>query len=393
MTKRGIGLLIFSALLLFFGKLTGSSEIFYALFCMGILLIASLLTALSASLFLQFSFQSPESAVVRGEHADIRLTCSGVRILPVFLSVRIGLENGPVQEYGIQMLPGLRRVVYSLPLDCRHRGLWHLQVKRLRVRDLFGLFSLPAVASGRKEGGGTLVVYPCLHAAVDRDFPLPSNMAYSEDRLVTSEAGDSSAGVRAYREGDSLKRIHWKLTAKMREPFTRQYEIPSEQYALVLMDNRVPTAPSDIDAVLEYTDITCECMGELALNYAARNYRVRLIVPGMETGDVAVESIEEFDMVYELLATAPFVGYSSAIEELDRLCHHTMAAHSLYYITGDASEQTLEYLQTIAVHHCPVTCVLIDMTLADPYLTRIGGIRTLRTADSRDIALLWEGES
>ncbi|MCI8553888.1 MAG: DUF58 domain-containing protein [Clostridiales bacterium] len=394
MTRRGAVVTAFFALLFFLGRLTGGSEIVYFMVCVGLLLMYSLISAALSALFLHFAFQPPIRAAVRGEQADIRLTCTGLRLLPAFVSVRVGLNSASIQEYGLQLSPGQRMQVVSLPLDCTHRGIWTLQMERLRVRDIFGLFAFPSrsLASRRSREELRLTVYPRLSLTDFPRFSLPVSPFYSEDRLTTAEAGDSSAGVRVYRDGDSLKRIHWKLTAKMQEPFTRQYETPVDQYALIIVDGQLPPAVREIEKRLDYIDALCECAGEIAWSYASHCCRVRLILPGANSGDMAIESVKEFDEVCGQLAAASF-GDGAAVSPLRHLLQHVPSIHSLYYLTGKLEEEAMGCLQSIAARHCRTFCVLVDPHTAETTLTRRGEVQLLHTFNSRETAQVLGDES
>lgn len=50
--------------------------------------------------------------------------------------------------------------------------------------------------------------------------------------------GESDVGVREYRSGDELRRIHWPSTARTGQMMVRQDEQPGRRRALVLLDNR-----------------------------------------------------------------------------------------------------------------------------------------------------------
>lgn len=82
-------------------------------------------------------------------------------------------------------------------------------------------------------------MYPRLYE-LEAEIPsLPTSADYSENLPVTADHGDSFAGTRLYRDGDSLKRIHWIQSVRTRELYTRQYEISTEQYALLVLDTEV----------------------------------------------------------------------------------------------------------------------------------------------------------
>ena len=58
----------------------------------------------------------------------------------------------------------------------------------------------------------------------------PESLAHNTDDM------SSPSSVRAYVEGDSLKKVHWKLTMRKRELIVRQYEEAARPDTLIIMD-------------------------------------------------------------------------------------------------------------------------------------------------------------
>jgi uncharacterized protein (DUF58 family) len=51
------------------------------------------------------------------------------------------------------------------------------------------------------------------------------------------------AGVRPYRPGDQLRRIHWRASARTGSPLTRRYDPSRRPDVVLVLDLRVPTGP------------------------------------------------------------------------------------------------------------------------------------------------------
>lgn len=54
------------------------------------------------------------------------------------------------------------------------------------------------------------------------------------------EDPSSPNDFRAYQQGDPLKRIHWKMSARKRELIVKQFEEPALPDALVMLDTSPP---------------------------------------------------------------------------------------------------------------------------------------------------------
>ena len=161
--------------------------------------------------------------------------------LPAFsvvLYLQAGTGDDVFPRCAFQLSIGGNPQSFCVPIECPHRGIWQMQLRRLKVRDLFGFFSLPLLdffsAPGRTPYSGGIPA----SARIGINPHPPSQGHGLFGRSPDSRRyGRFLRGVRAYRQGDSLKQIHWKITAKMRELYSKQYEIPAEPYALVLLDH------------------------------------------------------------------------------------------------------------------------------------------------------------
>ena len=97
MTRRGISFLISFALLLLAGLATGYREIFLVVFCFGILLLTALLSSLLGAALLSCRQELLTVGVTREDKAMLRLTFTGITVLPVLaaLAVRLPEETPP----------------------------------------------------------------------------------------------------------------------------------------------------------------------------------------------------------------------------------------------------------------------------------------------------------
>lgn len=127
---------------------------------------------------------------------------------------------------------GRREVTYSVRSEVR--GRYRLGPLAIRLTDPFGMCELQRSFSARD----TLVVTPPV-------WPLPAvtlsgewtGSGESRARSLAS-AGEDDAGVREYRQGDDLRRVHWRSTARLDRVMVRREEQPWQARATLLLDSR-----------------------------------------------------------------------------------------------------------------------------------------------------------
>ena len=208
---------------------------------------------------------------------------------------------------------------------------------------------------------------------------------------MTADHGDSFAGTRLYRDGDSLKRIHWIQTVRTRELYTRQYEISTEQYGLLILDTEVPPTINR----LAYGDMAGEVAAALALNYLERGCPVRLLCLNSEAGegpseDCSAAGREEFFPMYELLATVAYTPNPQPLDASSLLDGNWGQVRTIHLVTSRPSPHLLETLHVFTQRRCRAVCIVPMMASAAPLIPLAGelGVRLLPVSRPEEIAAL-----
>jgi uncharacterized protein (DUF58 family) len=155
------------------------------------------------------------------------------------------------------------------------RGLLRLTGVRLSTKFPFGLFRKSRVL----DLGEELVIFPELRRTVP---PLLArdDRGGEQARPERGRGGDFH-GLRSYREGDDLRDIHWRTSARRGRPMVREYDQESARRMTLLLDNGVPGGAACQDAaVLEGLEQAISVTAWLARHYLERGYLLRLLTRG-----------------------------------------------------------------------------------------------------------------
>ena len=126
-----------------------------------------------------------------------------------------------------------RELTYRLQSD--RRGKFAIGPLNVRVADAFGLVRLGRLVALP----GTLVVTPADHAAA-----LDGVRRHLARRTATPgparrpRPGEDDVVPRAYRDGDELRRVHWRSTARYGELMVRREEQRWRNRAVLFLDTR-----------------------------------------------------------------------------------------------------------------------------------------------------------
>ena len=204
-----------------------------------LLMMLPLLSALAATRAryrLSCARQLLPRRIPAGHEAEVRIRLSNIsRLRTGLLLAEDSNAHTPTRQRfvleGIEA-SGNRDLSYRVRMD--QRGKYTIGPLQIRVADSFGL-----VAIGRSfTSKSTLVVTPEI-APLPRVAIPGSRLGDGESGMRTvAAAGEDDIAPRAYRDGDELRRVHWRSTARYGELMVRREEQQWHNRALLLIDVR-----------------------------------------------------------------------------------------------------------------------------------------------------------
>jgi uncharacterized protein (DUF58 family) len=207
----------------------------------GVLIILPVLSVLAASRTryrISWVRAITPARVPAGHTASVSIQLNNVSRLPTGLL--LAEDNVP---YSIGSRPrfildriepgGSRRLSYPIQPD--HRGKFTIGPLNVRVADAFGLAKVGSTAAPPS----TLVVTPAV-TALPHTSLAGSWLGEGDARASTAAAaGEDDLVPRAYRDGDQLRRVHWRSTARYGELMVRREEQRWRNRAMLFLDTRL----------------------------------------------------------------------------------------------------------------------------------------------------------
>jgi uncharacterized protein (DUF58 family) len=222
------------------------------------------------------------------------------------------------------------------------RGRYRLDKAKLVVDDPFGLarneLELPAT--------GAIVVYPRIYE-LDRLFPEgggPNGM--SGRYLLARGAGFDLHSVRDHQNGESLRRVHWRSTARRQKLMVKELEDAPRDEAAVVLDARAGlVAGKAPDSSFE---MMVRATGSILRRLAADGRRSALVVSGARLERTPVTSLEgDWRIALEQLATVQPDGRRALVAALED-GRAGLDASRLFLVTADLSPQLEQRLSLVA---------------------------------------------
>ncbi len=299
-TKTVVFLLI--ALTLLAIALSTGGAIYYLLFwTLMMILLISLETALATMYTIRVSSSVQKSRAVRGETVAIRMNIRRGTILPVGLievEVSSPADERAAGKIAVQ-LPPLKAKEYRYAVRCPHRGHYRMGVTRVYVSDIFSLFTFSRAV---QDNSAAVSVLPKTENVAP--MAIEPGETGPQGQVKVSEDISSPSGVRAWQDGDHLKKVHWKLTMRRRELMVRTYEESARPDTLVLMD--VSPVSASRSQVLTIEDTMCDAAASAVLAQMNAGYPVRMPLSSKRPAEINGQFPGEIGRFLEALTDLKF---------------------------------------------------------------------------------------
>ena len=362
MTLRGLLVLILELILVILAFGTDFKNFLIIALCLGGLLLFSFVSLVLTSFTLGAGSSVDTTNAVRGDNVNYTFNIRGVLLLPVAVyfyvkSPDITLKYRRKNRHSFMLLPTVwvnRRFVFKMP--CTHIGEWEIGVKRIRIEDLFGFFTLPIIWCKKKSVLKGITVLPKIHNLADFD-ERDTLGGYGNTNILNSENGELLGDARLYHEGDSFRQINWKMSARTKQLHSRMYETPQEPNVSIVMDTCVFS--NEIDDII---DISCETVIALAKYFTDLDTNVRVVLARCGDG-FSTQSFDLFDSsdvykVYDNLSNTLFTKKDdqfklSYLEGLQVLNYN-----KIYLVTANPSDELISTFSDINKSGRVACCIL-----------------------------------
>jgi len=348
-----------------------------------------------------------EVRAFQGETIDLTLEVRNQKLLPLtWLRIRdtfpseLPVANKDlivnpatnIAEFHSFWMPGaFQRVRRTFQVECTTRGFHNFGPTTLSTGDGFGFFDSQAQWSESQR----LIIYPRIYSVTE--LQLPSKSPFGEVRAHHSLFEDPlrTVGIREWQSSDSLRRIHWKATARHQQMLSRIYE-PSEEQQIQIFLNVTTMQRHWHGYIPELQERAISVAGSLAAIAIAERRATGIIANGaLPGGDQPIRLLpgrnpNQLLHILELLAAvtpfathpietllleeAPHMPWGATLVVVSAIAHADLLAVLLELAAVGrrivlftlAEKPPTQYLGTITVYHLPH---LVDDLVAPTLVT------------------------
>lgn len=302
--------------------------------------------------------------------------------------------RGVFQDEDGSLIPDKTMIVSVMPFcktellfsGClKYRGEYHLGVSEAVLYDLLGLFRIKM-----KLTPSARVV------AAPRRLSLEQTDALCVDELESTQTklsffdSNSFSSVREYSEGETLRYVHWKLSAKQDELMVKQMEqnLGANSVILTELTGYYEENEDNIRAADAAVEVSLALTSKII---ADGRSAVNLFRTDEETTEIfAVESAEDFEKLYGMFSIIPVTengGVSALVGKMNEL---SISAETLFISAASVDAEVLRRLLGTGLSACKKIRLLL--TGGEPDSALISLLETDRrlsisVIDESDIAV------
>lgn len=277
----------------------------YMLFYTVVLLpVVSFFHMVTCYFLLKYEQNINSDSVVKGDRITFLLSIinRSFFILP-YISIKFwedgaGVIHQPeIKNIAVQPL-GKRE--FKFEYMYKYKGCFKIGVSAIEVQDFLGIFKFVR----RNKSPLFITVYP---RRIDIDsFALNKNHSFGDISNVIGIQEDTSTikEINKYSYGDSLKKVHWKLTAKTNELMVKKYENYASVSAVYIIDLKNNSFSEEDNAIVEDRHIEAAIAVLKRLIYDGID--VNLVYATEKINTIQYRSFSDFENAYEVLARVKF---------------------------------------------------------------------------------------
>lgn len=225
---------------------------------------------------------------------------------------------------------------FTFKLHCKYSGNYEIGVKEFEFEDFLGIFKL----TYREPFPLLIQVYPRVitlnRFKLKMDFPTEF---YSS---LTSRYEDIGTldDIRKYTYGDNLKKVHWKLTAKLNELMVRKFQGTIEASAVIMLDLKKSNLSYEQNTIIE--DKLIESAISVA-HYCLQSWiPINLVYYTKEIVNIRAVNPYGFQYIYDNMAQVRFIDGFKISDILSVYTKNNIVKSNLLIFTADLNYELYE---------------------------------------------------
>ena len=294
-------LIIISISIISFALLVGGTIPYFLFYIFLLSFTLPFIHSLIVLINLKGSINLPKKSIFAGDNIDLNFKVENTTFLSIpHMEIVSNLSRELTGQSPNKLIISLDKgedFNYKENLILRRRGYYELGKIEIIITDVFGFYSFKKILTEEIS----LLVYPKpISISSFQTIISKKPGQWYLDNSIFKDVNQIKT-LRDYEEGDSIKSIHWKLSAKTDNLIIKEYENPGDNKLVLFLDNNMDLFKTDVNRRLEDKIVD---IGLSLINYSLEeNIKIELNTKNSTTPiKVEGQSISDLKPFLEVLA-------------------------------------------------------------------------------------------
>ena len=287
-----------------------------------------------------------EQSVDRGDKIAFEIIVNNISFFPipnitVIVEFKYNNCNESMYRQFLVNAKGLEKTRVSGNLMLNYCGDLDIKISKAYIYDPLKIFRCKIACDDYNH----IIVMPKLVEPDYYTLHTPDNSISDSQYYSKKTSGNDSSeifDIREYKDGDSVSRIHWKLSAKQDKFIVKEFSMPISKLNVILVElieSESKQQRKNLDGVYEmvYAIGNFACIKERTFKlvfYSACSKELKIIE--INSKDVLIDAIRT------LIEEETYIGRAYALNEFQ--IADMPDIQRVYYITPDISNEIIEFL-------------------------------------------------
>lgn len=179
---------------------------------------------------------------------NLNLRNKGILLIP-YVTIKSYVIKGLIDNYQGEVTSLSINDNKALPYKIRlnTRGIYNFTDFEFFITDIFSLFTIKKTIKAQTD----MKVYPRIYKLTQKGFMGENSFNKIKECKNFTEDMHSVKDIRKYRDGDSLKRINWKISAKQGELMVKTYDKKGGEDMNIFLDMNENNYEFDSKGIIE----------------------------------------------------------------------------------------------------------------------------------------------
>ena len=214
--------------------------------------------------------------------------------------------------------------VFDYDLSCKYRGVYQVGLKSVDLVDMLNVFKFKV----HNIESRNITVLPKITQLPNFYIPPKAESDKKAVSAISAEGANSLVDVRKFAQGDALKHIHWKLSARHDELLVRNLERSAQNSTLVFLDTSKGRYDFENNLIVE--DKLMEALVSVVSQCIMQNHILEINYNTFNPVHTVCSTRDDFHAFYTEISKITFMHKTSIKSAIDNYFMHTSYRQNLW---------------------------------------------------------------